>query len=435
METRTLDSSGAAAAPVSTGERIELLDVVRGFALFGVLVGNLLWTGTEVARSDAQLAALPTAGIDRWADALWVLFGADKANTLFAFLFGVGFAIQLERGARRGGSTGSTGSSGSSGSAVLRYARRIGVLFLIGVAHNFLLWFGDVLHLYAVTGLLLIPMRRASNRTLVVAGLLFALFARPAFHFVTHSVPPVAAYFDSLPEFYSEARREERGEMFLSGSYRDVLAVNAAVTLDDWILTASFMGWTGYVFGRFLLGFWTGRNRYLEDPGRFADGWRRLLRVALPLGLAGNAWNAALELTGTDLEGAPGLLSSFVVQVGIVALAAAYLAAIALLHLGSETWRMRLAHLAPVGRMALTNYLAQSFLIVFGLYAVGLGLLDDLGATGLWVLGAVFFVLQILASRWWLARFEFGPVEWLWRALTYGRRPPFRRGAPLARAA
>ena len=81
MDLQNPNGSGVAAAPVSTGERIELLDVVRGFALFGVLVGNLLWTGTAVARSDAQLAALSTAGIDRWANALWVKEPNSGATT------------------------------------------------------------------------------------------------------------------------------------------------------------------------------------------------------------------------------------------------------------------------------------------------------------------------------------------------------------------
>lgn len=405
-------------APVARAERIELLDVVRGFALFGVLIGNLMWTGPGASLSDAQLAALPTAAVDPWANALWDFVGHDKANTLFAFLFGLGFAVQLERAERRGGSF------------VARYARRLGVLFLIGVAHNFLVWFGDILHLYALTGLLLIPLRRLSNRALVVGGVLFALLARPAFWVCTRAHPAIAAYLDALPDFYSDAARQARGAMLLSGSYADVLAVNLDVTLSDWILNFGFVGWIGYVLGRFLLGTWVGRNRFLEDPGRFESGWRRVLRLTLPLGLAGSAWRAVVELLEVDLEGPARIVSGLFVQVGILALAASYLAGIVLVYQGSARWRARLRHLAPVGRMALTNYLSHSFFFLFALYGVGLGLLDDLGATALWLVGILLFAAQILASRWWLARFEFGPFEWLWRALTYGRRPPFRRALP-----
>jgi uncharacterized protein len=411
------------AAPVSRGERIELLDVVRGFALFGVLLGNLLWTGPGASLSDAQLAALPTAAVDPWADALWDFVGHDKANTLFAFLFGLGFAVQLERGA----------ASGSRGGSFLgRYVRRLGVLFLFGLAHNFLLWYGDILHLYAVTGLLLIPLRRLSDRALVVGGLALAFLARPAFWICTHAVPAVAAYLDAQPDFYSDAARQARGEMLLSGSYADVLRVNLDVTLNDWILPFGFVPWIGYVLGRFLLGHWVGRNRFLEDPGRFESGWRRLLGFALPLGLAGSAWRAIADFLELELAGPARIVSGLFVQAGIVALAASYLAGIALLHLRSGRWRARLRRLAPVGRMALTNYLVQSFLYVFALYGVGLGLLDELGSTALWGIAVAFFALQMLASRWWLDRFEFGPCEWLWRALTYGRRPPFRRAEPPA---
>ena len=416
-------STPAEASPIGGRERIELLDVVRGFALFGVLIGNLLWTGPEASLSDAQLAALPTAGLDRWAVALWHFVGQDKANTLFAFLFGLGFAVQLERGERRGGSF------------VGRFARRLTVLLGIGLVHNCFVWYGDILHLYALTGFLLIPMRKASNRTLVVAGLLLVLFARPAFYFGTGAIPRVDAYLESLPDFYDDAAREARGAKLLSGSYRDVIEVNVDATVNDWILNFTFVPWIGYVLGRFLLGYWVGRNRYLEDAGRYAAGWRRLLRLALPFGLLGSALRAFVEFHDIQPGGAAGWCARMMIQVGIVALAASYLAAIVLLHLGSEPWRRRLSLLAPVGRMALTNYLMQSALYLFALYGIGLGLLDELGATGMWLLGMAFFAVQIVVSRWWLARFEFGPVEWLWRTLTYGRRPPFRRSLPASPAA
>jgi uncharacterized protein len=389
--------------------------VVRGFALFGVLVANLIWTGPVLALPAAARDALPTAGVDAVAWILVEIFVSDKANTLFAFLFGVGFALQLERGARRGGD------------AVPRFARRLGILFLFGLLHNFLLWFGDILHLYAFTGLLLIPARRLSNRTLVIGGLLLALFSKPVFEYGKHALPGVHAHLESLVSAYSDESVAERQARLLSGRYGDVLRVNFEMTRDDWVGNGSVISWIGYALGRFLLGLWVGRNRFLEDAAAHRDAWRRLLRFALPVGLLLNGWRAAADALELELAGAAAVVSDLLVQFGALTLAAGYLAAIVGLFLDSPRWRARLGRLAPVGRMALTNYLSQSLLYLFALYGLGLGWIDDLGAAGVTALAVVFFAAQIALSRWWLDRFRFGPVEWLWRTLTYGVVPPFRR--------
>lgn len=400
---------------MAESDRIQLLDIVRGFALFGVLLANLLWTGPALSLTEAERAALPTAEFDSVAELVAELFVFDKANTLFAFLFGLGFAIQLERGERRGGSF------------LARFARRLGVLFLFGMLHNFLLWFGDILHLYALTGLMLIPARRLSNRALLVAGLLLALFARPVYDVGKHAVPSIHEYMESLDSPYADESIARRQAMLLSGDPRDVLTVNFELFRDDWVMNGAVLAWVGYVLGRFLLGFWVGRSRFLENAAAYRAGWLRLWRIALPVGLAFSGWRAAAEALELELTGFVALLSGVSIQLGTLALAAGYLATIVLLYLDSPAWRSRLERLAPVGRMALTNYLTQSLLYLFALYGLGLGLIDDLGASALWALAIAFFAAQIAFSRWWLERFRFGPVEWLWRTLTYGEAPAFRR--------
>lgn len=402
--------------PVTAAERIELLDVVRGFALLGVLIANLIWTATQLGQTEAERAAMPTAGIDQVASWLWQVVGHDKANTLFAFLFGLGFWVQLERATDRGVAFGRL------------YGRRLAVLFLIGLAHNYLVWFGDILHLYAMTGLVLLATRGWSNRTRLLVGLLFAIGWRPFFDFVSEAVPAIAAQVASLPAVYTDAAIVERQALLLSGSYPAIVEANVALTWADWIGSGVVLGWVGYAAGRFWLGSWVARRRFLHDADQFRAGWWRLLFLALPFGLLGNILGATLEARDIELDGALFWAVELAVAASVVALAAAYLAGLVLVFHSGARGRRWLGRLAPVGRMALTNYLAHSVLYVVALYGVGFGLLDDLGATACWALGLGYFAVQVAWSHWWLARYRFGPAEWLWRAATYGRAPAWRVG-------
>ena len=156
-------------APVSATERVQLMDVLRGVALFGVFLMNLVGFGSsQIMATEHQLLSLPTAALDfTLTDVLRWLF-SDKANTVFAFMFGLGFALQLER------------LEGRGIDFEALYRRRLTVLFIVGVIHFFFVWTWDILHLYALAGFLLLPLRRLSNRALLVAGLLLATFGRTA---------------------------------------------------------------------------------------------------------------------------------------------------------------------------------------------------------------------------------------------------------------
>ena len=157
------------AAPLPPAERVQALDVLRGLALFGVFLMNFVgFAGRDVMATQSQLLSLPTAGLDHAVEAVLRCALLDKANTVFAFLFGLGFYLQMQRLDARGRD------------AQRIYRRRLTVLLLIGVAHTFLLWNWDILHLYALAGFLLLAMRSAANRTLVIAGILLAAFGRTA---------------------------------------------------------------------------------------------------------------------------------------------------------------------------------------------------------------------------------------------------------------
>src|SRR5262245_889046 len=152
--------------PVAVEERIDLVDVVRGFALYGVLLANLVWITTDMVLTESRLAALPTAPLDRIVKPLVVFFVDHKFYTLFSFLFGLGFAIQLSRAEQRGRRIAPT------------YARRAAILAVIGLAHVAFIWYGDILLLYAIGGLGLLLVHHWNMRALLVLALALSLPAR-----------------------------------------------------------------------------------------------------------------------------------------------------------------------------------------------------------------------------------------------------------------
>jgi uncharacterized protein len=358
--------------PTPPAQRDAGIDVLRGAALFGVLLENLQHFASP---SYAELVAGGAASAaDRFGLGAIRLLCDNKVYLLFAFLFGYGIALQMLRDARDG--------AGFVGVHLWRMAS----LFLIGLA-NLLVWSGDILTTYAVLGCALLPLRRRSDAAL--GRLAGALLAAP-----TLAVAAVAA--GAGPLGWPRAELE------------------AAVAGLVYPIRQSC-----FSFAMFALGLAAGRRRLLSD-GPWLERARAALPLALGTGLAGNLAFAAIEAAPPPPLSAAAVAREATLAVAAPALAFAY--AVIVLR-AARAWRRpgRLAPLAAVGRSTLTNYLAQS--------AIGVGIVARLGPVhppaGL-VLALGIFALQLWASARWLARFRFGPVEWVWRWLAYGRREPLR---------
>jgi uncharacterized protein len=182
------------------------------------------------------------------------------------------------------------------------------------------------------------------------------------------------------------------------------------------------------VLAMFLLGLLIGRHRAWEQLDQHAPLLRRVLGLGLLIGLPAcfaQAWVANLPRT-ESLGGWRPLVDSALYAVGVVPLALAYAAGFVLLW-RQPSWQARLAHLAPTGRMALTNYLMQTLIGITIFYGIGFGFGLRMGATWFPLLALAILMSQTLLSRWWLERFRFGPMEWLWRSLTYRHWQPLRR--------
>ena len=407
--------------PVSAHERIDLIDVVRGFALFGVLLANLVWITTDVVLTDARLSQLPTAPLDRIVEPLVAFFVDHKFYTLFSFLFGLGFAIQLSRAEER------------RHNVVAVYARRVSILAVIGLLHIALVWYGDILLVYAIGGFGLLAVRHWNARLLIILAFTLALFARAA----VGVFPLIAGASGTAQvdgEVEEDADKERKLAIFDGTSYRAIARENASFYYRDIVAGSVGLFLLPQVFARFIFGLYVGRRNWARRTTELRPILRRLLPRTIAVGVVGNGTALVIDhLQHAKVLGPDSYwvhAAAPVEEAGILALALAYLSALVLLFHRSATWQRRLGYLAPVGRMALTNYLTHSVLYFVLFTGVGLGLYGEVGPASCVALAVIIFAAQMTFSGWWLARYRFGPAEWVWRTLTYRQRQPMRARVP-----
>jgi uncharacterized protein len=391
------------------------MDVLRGVALFGVFLMNFTaFSAANVMSTEQQLLSLPSAPLDHALSQVLAWLAMDKANTLFAFLFGLGFYLQMQRLEKRGIDF------------VPLYRRRLAVLLVIGTIHFAFIWTWDILHLYALAGFVLLAFRTMSNRDLVAVGIICAVLGRIAEKAVVEFT--AASTWTGAPDPYADAAVLERQQLSQSGDYFAIVGNFFDWAMVDYLLSGMILGWMFYVLGRFFIGAWVGRHGWIERAKDYLPGWRRVFRVALPAGLIIEGLAVLLLESPLLPEQEHREFFGQVLHLAAVpVLATGYIAAVVV---GFQTsfGRRLLAPFAASGRMALTNYITQSFVMGYVLFGVGpgLALAGRIGTVAITEIVIVVYCAQILVSRLWLAHFQYGPFEWLWRALTYGSLPRMR---------
>ena len=403
--------------PTDPGDRILSLDVLRGFALLGILVINI-W-----------LFALPTAG---WLDptryggfsgidyAAWFLshvFFEQKFVTLFTFLFGAGIVLFVESKERK------------SQPARRLHFRRGFWLLVIGLGHAYLLWYGDILVAYALCGFVVVFVRNWRPSRLLVLGLL--LFSLPSLLYLLGGVgyamadPGVQADIeaDIFAGFGAEQGTIDEEIAAYQGSWADQLEYRIAAVF--MIQTVGFVFESFWMLGGLMI---VGMALYkwgILSNERSTRWYRRAFVGAGTAGLAlilAGVWYR--ELVGWE-AGYVLLLASQFNYWGSLLLALAYVSGIMLLCRAAAGGRVATA-LSAVGRTAFSNYLLQTVLATTIFYGHGLGLFGQLSRAELLGVVVLIWAIQIPLSVAWLERYRFGPVEWLWRTLTYGERQPMR---------
>jgi uncharacterized protein len=421
-------------SPTTTTERIQTIDIIRGFSLLGILIVNMYSFSHPIEESlfsfDPKMSALDQT--TTWC----ILFLAEgKFYPIFSILFGLGLTLQMRRFTIK------------DHSFILFYCRRLILLLVIGLFHAYFIWVGDILTLYAVLGVLLIFYRQAQPRTLLIwigiwlaISLLIYLFL--IFSFRNESIQEklvideqqlinaeksaVNSDIPSIESAESETTTlEPIYQIYAQGNFAEIIAQRAH-EIHSIVIWVDIIG-APEILAFFLLGIYLGRRQLFQKPDDNLTFLQRLFWWGLGLGITGNFIYATWSITLEQYEPFPLALVVLIAQsVGSLALSLCYIAALILLS-RQPYWQSFLRRLSPVGQMALTNYLTQSLICTSIFYGYGFGLFGQFGITEGVVLAWLIYLIQVIFSTWWMRRFYFGPMEWLWRSGSYMKWQPFYR--------
>ncbi|WP_025028603.1 DUF418 domain-containing protein [Caldalkalibacillus mannanilyticus] len=393
--------------PISSTERIHLIDIIRGFALLGILTVNMDFFNSPIY---LELVGLSTSqhGLDEVIRLGIEFFAVGNFYTMFSFLFGFGFMIFMTRAEERGRNAASL------------YRRRLFFLFLFGLVHAFLFWAGDILIIYSFIGIFLFAFRKRSNKTILIwALLLVILTVALAYMLTTADQQAGTTEYDSgfgSPEFF-EAQIKSSYEAFGEGSYGDIFRQRAT----DWlfVIISGIFG-APFILAMFLFGLYAAKRRIFHEVEKHITLIKRVWIGSLVIGVPMKGMYVYLSNKTSDLGGS---LDSFYALTGNLigggALCFFYITSLILLCSNKRIYHY-LSYLRNVGRMALTNYLMQTIICTTIFYSYGLGLYGQVGPALGYLLTLVIFAIQIVYSHYWFKRFSYGPAEWFWRKCTYG---------------
>lgn len=401
------------ANPVSPGERSDILDILRGFALLGVMLDNLFgFSGWGFLPQSAK-EALPSWKMDAITGMLEQVFINGKFYSLFSLLFGIGFSIILFRQGQKGVS------------ALKVFYRRLFILLLIGAFHLFGLWEGDILFLYALIGFILPLFRHLTDRQLIITAIILI-------------GSPLLFDLSSILFHYKNGQ-------FLEKLAQQIDQQNGIPINDDYAyyLYRNGAGWTEWrnwqesgflyryayildsnripkVLGMFLTGFWAGRRMIYTRLEENITLFKQCRRWGLIIGIPSAAACFYFEFFQPHIPRPIGILHTLFYATSVVPLCLAYTSMICL-RWNRKNGKSRLKWLAPMGRMALTNYLMQTLIGILIYYGIGLGFGSTIGPSLFVPIGIGVYLLQVAYSHLWFRYFNFGPMEWLWRMATYGK--------------
>ncbi|MEM8765088.1 MAG: DUF418 domain-containing protein [Bacteroidota bacterium] len=399
--------------PTPSNERFQILDVLRGFALLGVMIANMAYHSGYWFLSPEKQQSLPFYEVGE--AILWGIhfITEGKFYSIFSLLFGIGFGLQIQRAMEKGTPF------------VGRFSRRLFILLLFGFLHAVLLFVGDILATYALLGFILILFRKSSDKTL-----LSLVFIFPLIPLVQYSIKWFAAQQTGIPgELAGSEMFEQIVLTYQTGSFMEISATNffgyVFGRFPDLIFTGRFFK----VLAMFLLGYYVAKNRWFAEIPKRKHQLKKIMLWCAAIGIPCNLVMAYMMTTDAYYTMAPsGIIEPLVYAFGVPALGMCYACGIALAY-QKPRYVGLLNHLAPLGRMALTNYLMQSLICCLIFKGYGLGLFGSMGPVFFTLIGLGILVFQILFSQWWLTQYQYGPAEWLWRSLTYRKKQPFKQSS------
>ena len=399
------------ARPIDPKQRIVLLDALRGFALLGIVIANFPEFSLWSFMSEGERLGIAGYGFDRVVNWLIYFLVDGKFYTIFSILFGIGFSIIIER----------SQSKGANG--MLIFYRRMFLLLFIGLFHMFFIWSGDILLLYAVIGMLLPFFSSCSYRALFRWVLLFLLLpiGVEILRDIYGAVVPAILYNKWWSVAAANGINEDNFATWLRDAhdYRHMFAFlsqGAVERMWEFVVGSRYFR----VLGLFIIGLYIGRSKMLYHLKDYRDMIRKAFVVSALIGIPVSllyAWSCISSHPFGEV------VHSVLYTFSVYPLATAYITGLSLLYLkhgnlGMWTW------LAYPGRMALTCYISQSLFGILIFYGIGLGLGTSVNLFLVTFIALMVFVVEMLLSRLWFRYFLFGPIEWVWRMLTYAKRFP-----------
>lgn len=397
-------------------KRIEVIDALRGFALLAICLLH------SMEHFECYYFPEASSGTLKWLDDIChptvrFLF-AGKSYAIFSLLFGLSFFIQMDNQEQKGGDF------------RLRFAWRMVILYVFGFL-NAWLYYGEIFETYAVLGLFIIPLWKLPNKWLIPVCLIFLLQIPNLISFlIMLAFPSVEAYpFSVLNDLLASGRFGNSTEVFLNGSLSDVLSYNfwsqGRMLKWSWMFGSSRVV---HILGLFMAGLLIGRFAIHRSEEKMVKYSKRIVIIGLISFPVFYCLHGVLPFLITD--------HSKAVEVGQMTFRYYYelgqmfmLIGLFVLIYFRIGWQKTLNKLAPVGRMSVTNYMMQTVIGTTLFYGFGFGLARITGSFYAGLIGITFCCFQLMASNWWMGRFYYGPMEWLWRCATWldFKNIPFRR--------
>ncbi len=401
-------------APVKNKERIVFMDVLRGLAILGILIANLTMGGLSWGPNKLESGPYFMPELDKSLSFLYAMFIDGKFYSIFSLLFGWGIALQIQRGMNGGLNP------------IPTIKRRLMFMLLLGFVH-ILIWPGDIVLFYAILGFMLLPFRRFTDKTLVITGaslILLPIFLYAAkLHWPVLNTPSLA-----LKEMGNDFSfrltgidSEESFKLWVEqANWWDLLQSNFASIFYRFSYLL-FISRIPKVLGMFLIGYALGRSNFYQTIIQNKKWAYRIIGLGLLIGLPANYFLAQymtyFEEDYFTLK-PNGFYQTLSYAFGVASLAIAYVGILLLVFQTTFGERI-LSIFAPVGKMAFSNYMMHSIVCNFVFLPMGLGYGGQVGTFYLTIFGLLLFTFQILLSTYWLRYYNYGPVEWLWRSLTY----------------
>ena len=397
----------------AANDRVQVLDSTRGFALLGIVIINAMSILAVKGSTPAFTVDIPKP--DRFLQDVILFFIESKFFTLFSLLFGIGFAIQIQSAERQGRNF------------LPRISRRMMCLLLFGLLHILLLWDGDILVIYAITGTCLIFFRNTSPRVLrrwivgllaVPASIVMGIFTFTLLARLTQSgADSMAAADQSLATSFADTSATEN---LLTSGFVQGISDRIQTYLE---LSPLLLSRIPTVLAMFLIGLYLGKTNYYRELATHVDQLRKVRFYGLTIGF----FLMALIVTATKCLPASSALVAIIEDQYLAGpiLSLGFAAAFALAFLAHSELKA-FGYFAHVGQMALTNYILQSLVLTFIAYGWGLALALQLNGFQVMGIVGVLYSGQVILSKFWLRRFRYGPLEWIWRNFTYWQIVPFR---------